>query len=228
MVILMVLDTPEGVEPRDVDSYGPCYVVAKDDRLSSKGNGRTHPDAFRYFDDLYIDNTFSRVVLANSQNYEESTIVEPQIPSGWSNTFITVTVNLGKLKEGETAYIFVFDADNNHNPVGYPITIGPALILHGASQNQAIHLTWTVNITLPATSTWQIDYYTQTATIFYETGIVSPTCAYTLTGLTNYEWYTVTLHAIVDVPSIGETSWLSDTVRVMPTDKFVYLPLVLR
>jgi hypothetical protein len=47
--------------------------------------------------------------------------------------------------------------------------------------------------------------------------------AYTLTGLTNYTWYTVTLNAMD-----GATPILSDAVRVMPTDKFVYLPLVMR
>jgi len=33
----------------------------------------------------------------------------------------------------------------------------------------------------------------------------------------------VTLHAM-----LAETFWLGDTVRVMPTDRFVYLPLVMR
>ena len=51
--------------------------------------------------------------------------------------------------------------------------------------------------------------------------IVSDTRASTLTGLTNYQWYTVTLHAMVD-----STAFLSDTVRVMPTDISVYLPVV--
>ncbi|MDY7075301.1 MAG: hypothetical protein SXV54_00110 [Chloroflexota bacterium] len=55
------------------------------------------------------------------------------------------------------------------------------------------------------------------------TGIVSSTRAYTLTGLTNYVWYTVTLNGM-----LGSASFLADTVRVKPTDVFVYLPLVLR
>jgi hypothetical protein len=42
-----------------------------------------------------------------------------------------------------------------------------------------------------------------------------------LTSLTNYTGYTVTLSALLD-----STSFLSDTVRVMPTDRLVYLPLV--
>jgi len=93
-----------------------------------------------------------------------------------------------------------------------------------AQGNRTIYLTWKVNVTLPTTSTWRIDYGSQTGTAYLPiTDIISPMRAYTLTGLTNYAWYTVTLHAM-----LGETSWLSDTVWAMPTDRFVYLPLVLR
>lgn len=45
--------------------------------------------------------------------------------------------------------------------------------------------------------------------------------AYTLPGLTNYVWYTVTLDAMLD-----GAPFLTDTVQVMPTDRFVYLPVV--
>jgi hypothetical protein len=98
------------------------------------------------------------------------------------------------------------------------------LVLNGAPADQAIHLTWTVNTTLPVTSTWQIAYDgppgDQPSPI---TSILSPTRAYTLTGLTNYTLYTVTLNGMLD-----STPFLTDTVRVMPTDIFVHLPLVLR
>ncbi|MCK4718561.1 MAG: hypothetical protein KAT70_07815, partial [Thermoplasmata archaeon] len=101
----------------------------------------------------------------------------------------------------------------------------PDLVLHGTPGDKAIRLDWTVNITLPLTSTWHIDYYTQTVTApFTATDPISLTRSTVLTEhVHNYDWYTVTLHAMVN-----STSWLSDTVRVMPTDRFVYLPLVLR
>jgi len=100
----------------------------------------------------------------------------------------------------------------------------PELALHGAPADQAIHLTWTVNTTLPVTSTWRITYDPpdgdQPSPI---TGITNTTRAHTLTGLTNYTWYTVTLNGMLD-----STPFLTDTVTIMPTDIFVYLPLVLR
>ena len=110
-----------------------------------------------------------------------------------------------------------------------PVDELPSLTLNATPASQAIHLNWIVSGTLPPTSTWQIGYQSQTGTLYPPiTGIVSPTRAYTLAGLTNYIWYTVTLNAMADVPSVDSTPWLTDTVRAMPTDIFVYLPLVVK
>ena len=101
----------------------------------------------------------------------------------------------------------------------------PSLVLLGTPADQAIHLNWSVNgITMPVTSTWQLGYDGPTGDQPSPiSGIISPTRAYTLTGLSNYVWYTVTLNAMLD-----STPFLTDTVRVMPTNIFVHLPLVLR
>jgi len=121
------------------------------------------------------------------------------------------------------------DLEGNPRPSGTAHDIGayefiPSLELSGAPANRAIRLNWTVNITLPISSTWRITYYSQTvASTVSFSNIVSPTRAYTLTSLTNYFWYTVTLNAMQ-----GTTPFLTDTVRVMPTNIFVYLPLVLK
>ena len=105
----------------------------------------------------------------------------------------------------------------------------PALELHGRPGNESIYLDWTLSTT-DTVESWRIEYYTQTITApFTKTNSLSITRSTVLTeNVRNYQWYTITLHAMVDVPSIGETSWLSDTVRVMPTDIFVHLPLVMR
>jgi hypothetical protein len=113
-------------------------------------------------------------------------------------------------------------------PAGVAVDIGayefaPTLTLHGAPADQAIYLRWTVNTTLPATSTWRINYGSQIGTVYPPiTNITHTWRVYTLTGLINYQWYTVTLDAM-----LGGASMMSDTVRVMPTDLRVYLPLVL-
>ncbi len=121
------------------------------------------------------------------------------------------------------------DLEGTLRPSGIAYDIGayefqPALVLSGKPGDQIIYLNWSLNTTLPAGSTWRIDYGSQTGTAYLPiTGILSPTRAYTLTGLTNYVLYTVTLNAMLD-----STPTLTDTVRVMPTNIFVYLPLVLK
>ena len=99
----------------------------------------------------------------------------------------------------------------------------PTLTLHGVPGDASIRMNWAVNITLPVTSTWMITYQNPDSAYLPVAGLTNTLRTHTLKDLTNYAWYTITLHAMLD-----ETSWLSDTVRVMPTDRFVYLPLVRR
>ena len=100
----------------------------------------------------------------------------------------------------------------------------PSLNLSGIAGDQTIFLTWTLNTTLPVTSTWQIAYLgplgDQVSPI---SGIISPTRVYTLTRLTNYTAYTVTLNA-----TLGTSLFLTDTVTMTPSDIFVYLPVMLK
>jgi hypothetical protein len=103
--------------------------------------------------------------------------------------------------------------------------IGPmgtqSLELQGTAGNQAIHLDWSINGTLPITTTWQVAYDgpqgDQPSPI---TGILGEVRDYSLTGLTNYNWYTVTLST--------DPARVTDTVKVMPTDRFIHLPLIAR
>jgi hypothetical protein len=96
------------------------------------------------------------------------------------------------------------------------------LTLNGVSANQTIKLSWEVNTSLPVTGTWQIAYDgpagDQLSPI---TGLLEPTRAYTLTGLTNYTLYSVTLNAMLD-----STPVLTGTLTLLPTDIQVFMPVV--
>lgn len=95
----------------------------------------------------------------------------------------------------------------------------PQLELYGVPNDQTIYLSWTINVTLPVTTTWTLAYDGPTGVPPSPIiGLAEPTRVYTLTNLINYTWYTVTL--TTDPPL------LTDTVTVMPTDRLVYLPLV--
>ncbi len=96
------------------------------------------------------------------------------------------------------------------------------LVLIGSPADRTIYLDWKVNTTLPVTATWQIAYDGPTGDQLSPISDISNADrTFDLTGLTNYTPYTVTLNAIVDSAPI-----MTDTVTVMPTDLFVYLPVV--
>ncbi|MFZ6028738.1 MAG: hypothetical protein ACOYYS_13565 [Chloroflexota bacterium] len=101
----------------------------------------------------------------------------------------------------------------------YPFV--PALRLVGAPGDGEVYLAWQVRDSLPATTTWTIRYDgpagDEPSPV---TGIAEATRAYTLTGLTNGEWYTLTLQT--------DPAQLAATISVMPVDRFVYLPLARR
>jgi hypothetical protein len=123
------------------------------------------------------------------------------------------------------------DVTGYHNDIpakrrleGLPCTPARELALKGTPADRTIHLTWEVKGSLPVTTTWEIAYAgppgDQPSPI---TGLPEPDRAYTLTSLTNYTTYTITLTANVD-----RTPLLTDTISVFPTDIFIYLPQVMQ
>jgi parallel beta helix pectate lyase-like protein/pectate lyase-like protein len=123
-----------------------------------------------------------------------------------------------------------FDHDGVSRPQGQGHDIGayelvPGLMLSGAPADRAIHLNWARHgISLPVTSTWRLDYQSDAGAVYPSIHIgTNSVLTYTIADLSNYVWYTVTLNAMLD-----SSPFLTDTVRVMPTDKFVHLPWVSR
>lgn len=82
---------------------------------------------WRYFADMYLDYSLQRVMIGNASTLASSTTLrEVQIPSAWSASSITVTVNQGGFANGSTAYLYVFDDTGTANSTGYAITFGDA------------------------------------------------------------------------------------------------------
>jgi len=88
--------------------------------------GRTedYKNNWRYYADIYYDHSLARVMLADNADYDLAGIVEPQIITQWEDGSISAIMNVGRLPDSGTAYLFVFDADNIHNSVGQAITLG--------------------------------------------------------------------------------------------------------
>ena len=81
---------------------------------------------WRYFTDIYLDTSWARVILGNAPTFSASTRRELQIPTAWSSSSISVTANLGAFSEGQTAYLYVVDANGSVNAAGFPVVLGTA------------------------------------------------------------------------------------------------------
>jgi parallel beta-helix repeat protein len=184
-------------------------------------------------DRFSTDDGDTRITLAQWQalGYDQHPIIATpgQLFVNASAADYHLTPGSPAIDKGTTLNDVPTDLEGNLRPTGTAYDIGayefqPALVLSGKAGNQIIYLNWSLNTTLLAGSAWGITYYSQTAASAVSvSNIVSPTRAYTLTSLTNYFWYTVTLNAVQNA-----TPFLTDTVHLMPTNILVYLPLVLR
>ena len=107
---------------------------------------------------------------------------------------------------------------------GLPCGQPTELTLSGFPGDKAIYLNWDLNTILPVTSTWEISYTGPTGNQPSPiTGLPEATRDYTLTGLTNYFSYSITLNAM-----LGGTPFLTDTLIVMPSDIMVFLPIAIK
>jgi hypothetical protein len=97
------------------------------------------PSNWRYWDDVYVDTTLSRIVLADQPVLSQATIIENQIPSAWSDGSITATVNLGKFTQGQPVYLFVVDSTGTPSAAGLPVTAGGAVLAPTPPSAVSVH-----------------------------------------------------------------------------------------
>jgi hypothetical protein len=77
-----------------------------------------------WVDEVYADNSWSRVMFGDKPLKRETRVWEIQIPSRWSDTEIELEAHPGIFTEGQTAYLYVFDSENRSNETGFPVVIG--------------------------------------------------------------------------------------------------------
>jgi len=82
------------------------WVIPFFDGMSAPGANATS----MWIDELYIDNTRSRVVLTDNAGYTTSTKFMMQPPTAWSDIQITATLNSSVFSTGSTGYFHVFNS----------------------------------------------------------------------------------------------------------------------
>jgi hypothetical protein len=80
-----------------------------------------------YVDDVYVDSTRARVELCRGSTWESRVSCDIQIPTAWSTSSITASVNTGAFDAGDTAYVYVVDSDGNVNNSVHSVVIGESV-----------------------------------------------------------------------------------------------------
>ena len=104
-------------------SWSNLYIENYNHHSSNGVNDVPPSGAYVYYDDVYIDTTWSRVMIGNASTFDSCTHREPLIPTAWSSTSITAYFNQGSFQNGQSVYIFVVDSNGNAS-TGKAITIG--------------------------------------------------------------------------------------------------------
>jgi hypothetical protein len=106
-----------------VGSWGPAtgiYAVGYDPNIDGTGANPSFD-----FDDIYVDDTRSRVEICTGSTWAAKGACEVQIPhTSWGDTTLQITVNQGAFADSSTAYLYVVDADGVANTNGEEITFG--------------------------------------------------------------------------------------------------------
>jgi hypothetical protein len=72
-------------------------------------------------DDVYVDTSWQRVMVCAQSTWAACANKSIQIPSAWSDTAISVTLNKGLLSGLVGSYLYVIDADGGVNAQGFPL-----------------------------------------------------------------------------------------------------------
>jgi Right handed beta helix region len=221
----------------DQNSVDPLFV----DLTASDPNNPSLPDLHLQANSPCIDaGTFPTQITSGSGSGAQFQVGDARyFIDGWGIPH--VQADLIQLSDGQQARITNINYDSNTITVdrvlswtlnqgislaymGAAPDLGayefePQLKLSGVPGDHSIHLNWLVNVDLPGTTTWTISYEGPAGSPPSPiTGLAQSTHSFTLTDLTNFTWYTVTL---TTSPPL-----LIDSVTLMPMDQLLYFPLV--
>jgi hypothetical protein len=88
-------------------------------------NCAAYGDTYTYWDDVYFDTTQARVEIGDAPTYAASRHREIQIPSAWSASSITLTLNDGSFASFAGLYLYITDSSGRVNANGFPLQSGP-------------------------------------------------------------------------------------------------------
>ncbi len=91
--------------------------------VQSQVSHNAQPNSVMYYDSLYVDDTWHRVLICPESIWATRTNCEIQIPTSWNDNGITIQLNLGGLVSSSAPlYLYVIGADGVPNSNGWLLT----------------------------------------------------------------------------------------------------------
>lgn len=118
---------------RDADRPSPLEQIFQ----TQISNGAKNP-SWVYYDALYIDDSWHRVLLSDAADWAEARNIEVQIPVTWSENSIQIIFRLGSLDAGNPLYLYVFDSGNRVNTRGFLVSCADCPALPDAPRDVAV------------------------------------------------------------------------------------------
>ena len=87
---------------------------------SQVSNG-AQPGSYVYYDSLYIDDSWHRVLVSPQPTWDTAGDVEVQIPVQWTDDHVEFVARVGSLESSEQLYLYVVNSDGQVNTNGFPL-----------------------------------------------------------------------------------------------------------
>lgn len=110
-----VYPTDCSANPGTVNQF---YIMDDPSNFTPTGNS--------WIDDVYVDDSWSRVYIGNAATYATCTQMELQPASAWTSSQITVTQKHGNLTGSSAKYIYVCDSNDTCNSTGFLLSAASA------------------------------------------------------------------------------------------------------
>lgn len=105
-----------------------------------------------WVDEVYVDTTWSRCILADAPTIGAVRRFNMVVPTAWADTSITArVVSLSRLTPGTSAYGYCWDSSNNVNGTGALVSVGGTIIPPNPPHITSINFS-----TGPSTGGWRV------------------------------------------------------------------------
>jgi len=85
----------------------------------SQVSHNAQPGSVMYYDSVYLDDTWHRVLICPEPTWNTRSNCEVQIPTNWNDSQVSVQVNLGGLETNNPMYLYVINQDGVANLNGW-------------------------------------------------------------------------------------------------------------